>query len=153
MDSLFCFTVNRPKVIHEILDGELVMINLETGNYYTMDGVGADIWAMVEAGQSVGRIISALAGRYQALPEQMQQEVNRFIAELEDEGLIIRNETLHKKKTSDDPPIIVQSQADGKQKEFSRPILTKYTDMKDLLLLDPIHEVDDTGWPNPKAKG
>jgi hypothetical protein len=44
------------------------------------------------------------------------------------------------------------SQMDGKQQEFSRPILTKYTDMKELLLLDPIHEVDETGWPNPKVK-
>jgi len=152
MDSLLSFTVNRPKVIHEILDGELVMINLETGNYYTMDGVGADIWAMVEAGQSVGRIISALAGRYQTLPEQMQQEINEFIAELEDEGLIIRNEDFNEKKISDVPPIMVQS-PDGKHEEFARPQLTKYTDMKELLLLDPIHEVDETGWPNPKAKG
>ena len=30
-------------------------------------------------------------------------------------------------------------------------ILEKYTDMQDLLLLDPIHEVDDgSGWPTPK---
>ena len=34
--------------------------------------------------------------------------------------------------------------------DFQEPALQKYTDMEDLLLLDPIHEVDDTGWPNPK---
>jgi hypothetical protein len=26
--------------------------------------------------------------------------------------------------------------------------LHKYTDMEELLLLDPIHDVDETGWPN-----
>jgi hypothetical protein len=26
-------------------------------------------------------------------------------------------------------------------------MLQKFTDMQDLLLLDPIHEVDESGWP------
>ena len=30
---------------------------------------------------------------------------------------------------------------------FERPKLGKYTDMQDLLLADPIHEVDEQGWP------
>ena len=33
---------------------------------------------------------------------------------------------------------------------FVNPTLTKFTDMQDLLLLDPIHEVDEMGWPHPK---
>lgn len=32
---------------------------------------------------------------------------------------------------------------------FEEPIFHKYTDMEDLLLLDPIHDVDETGWPKP----
>ena len=30
---------------------------------------------------------------------------------------------------------------------FKPPLLKRYTDMQELLILDPIHEVDDTGWP------
>jgi len=34
---------------------------------------------------------------------------------------------------------------------FAPPVLEVYTDMQDLLLLDPIHDVDETvGWPSPK---
>jgi hypothetical protein len=33
---------------------------------------------------------------------------------------------------------------------FVAPVLHKHTDMQDLLLLDPIHEVDETGWPSVK---
>jgi hypothetical protein len=33
------------------------------------------------------------------------------------------------------------------------PVLNKYTDMQDLLLLDPIHEVDERGWPNSVEAG
>jgi hypothetical protein len=28
-------------------------------------------------------------------------------------------------------------------------LLNKYSDMQELLLLDPIHDVDDAGWPKP----
>jgi len=31
---------------------------------------------------------------------------------------------------------------------FTKPELHKFTDMQDLLLFDPIHEVDESGWPN-----
>ena len=33
---------------------------------------------------------------------------------------------------------------------FVAPALTRYTDVKDLLVLDPVHDVDEMGWPTPK---
>jgi len=34
---------------------------------------------------------------------------------------------------------------------FVAPVLERYEDMQDFLLVDPIHEVDDSGWPNKKT--
>ena len=34
---------------------------------------------------------------------------------------------------------------------YVAPTLQKYSDMQDLLLIDPVHEVDETGWPNRPA--
>jgi hypothetical protein len=31
---------------------------------------------------------------------------------------------------------------------FVEPALNKYTDMQELLLLDPVHEVSEAGWPS-----
>lgn len=36
---------------------------------------------------------------------------------------------------------------EGVQRSSDRPVFVKYTDMEELLLADPIHEVDDRGWP------
>ena len=41
--------------------------------------------------------------------------------------------------------------SNGQRAPFVAPVLQKHTDMQDLLLLDPIHEVDETGWPSLKA--
>jgi hypothetical protein len=32
-------------------------------------------------------------------------------------------------------------------------VLERYTDMQELLLLDPIHDVDESGWPHRKVPG
>jgi hypothetical protein len=37
-------------------------------------------------------------------------------------------------------------------RSFTPPVLSRYTDMQDLLLLDPIHDVDETGWPARAVK-
>jgi hypothetical protein len=33
------------------------------------------------------------------------------------------------------------------------PVLERYTDMQELLFLDPIHDVDESGWPHRKVEG
>ena len=35
---------------------------------------------------------------------------------------------------------------------FEAPRLEKYTDMQDLVLLDPVHEVDEQGWPQQRPE-
>jgi len=36
---------------------------------------------------------------------------------------------------------------------FERPVLEKFTDVQELLALDPVHDVDGSGWPRPKDRG
>jgi hypothetical protein len=33
---------------------------------------------------------------------------------------------------------------------FRVPVLNRYSDMADMLLLDPVHDVEESGWPVPK---
>jgi predicted transcriptional regulator len=49
MDPTTHFAINR-KVVHEVFDDEIVIINLDNGNYYTLTQTGADIWGLVETG-------------------------------------------------------------------------------------------------------
>lgn len=42
--------VNAPHVVHETIDGEAILIHLVTGTYYSLDGVGAELWGALAAG-------------------------------------------------------------------------------------------------------
>ena len=55
--NLVHFRINSPKVIHETIDGETVIVNLDSGNYYSLDDIGADIWDSIGKGVPVDHII------------------------------------------------------------------------------------------------
>ncbi len=150
MSSNKLFRINIPTVSHETIDGETVIINLETGHYYSMHGVGADIWSFIEGAYTVNDIIKAIQNRYDGPHVDIENSINKLISEMEQEGLIVPNLENFAKSSE-----VANTQAEHEQGEerpiYKAPILNKYSDMQDLLLLDPIHEVDETGWPTPKS--
>ena len=149
MTELLRFRTNVPKIIHETIEGETVLVNLDTGNYYSLDGIGADVWGLMEKGIHLGGMIDWISERYEGERMDIEKALFRLIEELQCEELIVPDGTR-------DPGIAmdqsgVSKDSPGEQlKNFVPPVLHKYSDMQDLLLLDPVHEVDESGWPNVK---
>lgn len=141
--------INAAKVSYETIDGETLIINLENGNYYSLIGTGAEIWSIVERGASVDDIVETLDRRYTGERAGMEAAVGRLVADLQSEGLVVH---AHRPvPRADVPRPAGGADAGGDRRPFEAPLLSKFTDMQDLLLLDPIHEVDDTGWPAAKG--
>ena len=137
------FRVNSSQVILESFADEVVIVNLESGNYYSIDKAGAEIWALLAEGASVPQITSAVGARYAAAEDEIERTLRSWITELLAEGLLTPAEPA-------DNPNFPTVAASANKLPFEPPVLHKYTDMQELLLLDPIHEVDETGWPNAK---
>lgn len=144
------FRVNKPKVINEIIDGEAIIVNLDNGNYYSTDKVGALIWNLMDTGLANQQIVETLAQQYTGCPDAMTEGVSQLITQLQHEGLIVPQQ--EGETSTHDANSQIQDQEipapNGEKPLFEAPVLHKYNDMQDLLLLDPIHDVDETGWPN-----
>lgn len=139
------FKINTPQVTHETIDGEAVIVNLYTGNYYSMNGVGATVWQLIDLGASKNEIIEIINQNYKGDLSKIENCISYLIEQMKDEGLISLQKKFNSKEKID---FKTPSITNGKDKPvFESPSLNKYTDMQDLLLLDPIHEVDDSGWP------
>ena len=52
------YGVNPKKVVHQTIDGEAIIIHFDTGIYYSLAGAGAEIWALLAAGQSIDEIVA-----------------------------------------------------------------------------------------------
>lgn len=143
------FRINTPTVVSEAFDDEIVVIHLECGTYYSLAQSGAAIWKLLQQGVALSEISSQLGAAYRVSPDEVADTVSPFIKELTQEQLIVptgaspqsTNGVLH---TNLAHPV------DSVSSPFPPPILHKFTDMQDLLLLDPIHEVDSRGWPTRK---
>ncbi len=142
------YHVNSLHVIHETIDGETVLVNLDSGNYYSFDGVGVHVWNLIEADADQERIIEAIARRYTGERKTMERAIHYFMKELEQEALIVKDDKIGRQKGTE-AGTDAAWMAD-ERKPFEVPVLNKYTDMQDLLLLDPIHDVDEAGWPSSK---
>ena len=139
------FRVSGPNIIHEQFDDEVVIVNLTTGSYYSAEKTGASIWSLILQNKSKDEILAQFANEYPADLGEIEHGISSFLSELIQESLIAQD--------GSSPGASVESRpsADSNRaKSFDKPSLQKYTDMEELLLLDPIHEVDEMGWPNAK---
>jgi Coenzyme PQQ synthesis protein D (PqqD) len=137
------FRVNSPNVIHETIEGEVILIDLQTGTYYSLRDSGAAVWQAIERGAGEDGITADLRSRYEASDDQISAGVQELLAELEREGLIRR-------EGGEAGPAPGVASANGAVRlPFQAPLLEKHTDMQDLILLDPVHEVGAEGWPHP----
>ena len=56
--------IDARKVVHETMDGEVILIDLETGDYYSLRGAGFDAWALLQRGRTANEIASVIESRY-----------------------------------------------------------------------------------------
>ena len=139
------FRVNTPTVTHETIDGEAVIINLDSGNYYSLVEVGSFIWSLVEKGASASDVQDLVLQTYQGDATDIARGVQELLAQLQQENLIVSVAGAGALDLTE----VLSSNNSHEKLSFNPPLLHKYSDMQELLLLDPIHDVDDAGWPKP----
>lgn len=136
-----------PQVIHEVIDGETMLVRLDSGNYYNMNATGGQIWSFIEKGASESQIVSEFKALYGLDKNIVGEQISIFIKQLIAEDLIFPNG-----HSPDAKDAFKSDSLQPMTNLFEPPLINKYSDMQELLILDPIHDVSDAGWPNPKAE-
>jgi hypothetical protein len=135
------FSTSVPMLISRQFNDEVVLANYETGIYYSLTGTGADIWLGMRAGRSVDAIALALCANGAIDVTAVASAVRSFVDKLLAERIVA---------PLDNPPEQCEWMP-ATNADFSEPVLERYDDLRDLLLLDPIHDVADSGWPMRKS--
>jgi hypothetical protein len=137
------YRVNVPSVVHQTIDGETVVINLARGFYYSLEGSGAEVWSGITQGMGDAEIVGFVRETYEGEADLLEAGVRGLLDELRAEDLIVRDET----DASQGPRPGADAPQASARRPFAPPLLRKYSDLHDLLLLDPVHRVDEAGWP------
>lgn len=70
------------------LDGESVLLNLNSESYFGLDAVGTRMWAALTASASIEAAYEKLLEEYEVEPEHLRADLATFIERLADAGLI-----------------------------------------------------------------
>lgn len=135
---------SNPQVIHETIDGETIIIDLGTGTYFSLQGSAPEIWSGIAAGEGDEALLARLQARYDGDAQEMRSGLSSFLEELRRDGLIAAGAGAEAAGSASAP-----APTGGERLPFQAPRLERYTDMQDIILLDPVHKVDNQGWPHP----
>lgn len=136
------YAANTPTIVYDEFAEEVIIVHLHTGHYFSIDAMGFHIWRGLQAGRSEDEISAQLTEWLTDPPLDLPKQVQQFILNLLQADLI---------RVEPPSPELIPNVSWGsppKEMPFQPPQLHQYDDMQNLLLLDPIHEVDPSGWPH-----
>lgn len=124
-------TVNRPNVIFDVQGAEAVVIDLASGHYFRLDAPSTRLWASFDAAAAPEAVLAACTNR-----GDLEGGFEAIVTDL------LARELLR-------PATVSDSVGPVTAWEFGGFKLEEFTDLEDILGLDPIHEVDASrGWPH-----
>ncbi len=131
------YTLANPDIVFERFEDDLVVLSLRSGKYFGFNSAGALVWNALSEGISADRIADLGLD---------VKGLESFISHMLTNELLV---------TTAPGKIELSSELTSKLANNTElPTVEIYDDLADLIMADPIHNVDnEVGWPHlPAAK-
>lgn len=134
--------INTRKILFEEFENETVLVNTESGFYYSLSSTGTLVLQLINDGWPTNMVSEKLFGT--DAPSSIHAEIDTFLCRLLEEEIVVE-----KKVNEWDAPATTSSEAALPASEkYDPPVLERFDDVRELLLIDPVHQVDQQyGWP------
>ena len=70
------------------IDGETVILDMESGVYVGLDDIGTLVWSLIEKGISLQNLLNEILLEYDVASQQCLDDLQEFLSELVDGGYI-----------------------------------------------------------------
>lgn len=132
-----------PRIVAESIDEEVIAVDLMAGIYHSITGAGVVVWDGLTRGLVGDELVQLLCTHFEVSEKAASAEVDDVIAKFVEFDLIFpRKEKVENKGDDKTEP------AKAIKEPFERTSIIVYRDMEDVLRLDPVHDVDEHGWPS-----
>ena len=75
-------------VVHRVIDGETIVLSLESGTYFGLNATGTRVWRLIEEGASRSAIIERISREFAHPIDAVQSDVDELLAALQSKGLV-----------------------------------------------------------------
>lgn len=80
-------------VLAQELNGEVVLLDMDTETYYSLNSVGSRVWQLLARSEDIAAVMQQLLRVYQVDEAALYQDVAALVEELVQEGLLIESES------------------------------------------------------------
>ncbi|MFC1628296.1 PqqD family protein [Gemmatimonadota bacterium] len=75
-------------IVFRDLDGEVVLLNLESGTYFGLDQVGTRIWALLQQHETLHDVHTAILNEFDVESDHCERDLLDLVARLDEHGLV-----------------------------------------------------------------
>lgn len=75
-------------VVFRTVEGEHVLLDLRTGNFYSLNATGSEMWDLLREGLAVDEVARRFALHYDVAVEIARVDIGELVGELEKRGLV-----------------------------------------------------------------
>jgi Coenzyme PQQ synthesis protein D (PqqD) len=75
-------------VLFQELQGEAVLLNLNTGVYFGLEEIGTRVWQLIGEKQVLSRVLETMLQEYDVAEEKCAQALLELVAEMQEQGLV-----------------------------------------------------------------
>jgi len=76
-------------VVSTSIPGETVILDPTADRYFSLEGVGNDVWEMLQRGTTVASIVATIEATYDVDPATCERDVRALLGNLTERGLLI----------------------------------------------------------------
>lgn len=143
MDTSIKYIINPSGIASENFGDETIVIYISKGRYYSLAKSAVFMWSALSSPITAIILAQEVKNTYNISLDTAEKDVSGFISILKNEGLIIETDLAIE--------VTKEQVLSAESEKYEAPIIQTYTDMEDLILLDPVHDVDSKeGWPVKK---
>ena len=133
------YALNLPRMFYDVSENHAIIIDSGTGNYFLLNVLASKVFLYLTRGASPEELGAALS-KVPGCPEDIQKRIEDFCGQLVSESILNTDASEQFDGNTDAGPFWF-----SKGVEFR---MDKFGDMADLIVADPIHDVDEAcGWP------
>ena len=75
-------------VFAQEVDGEMVLLDMESENYFGLDEVGTSIWQAMQDDADLDKVFAALLSQYEVPEDVLKSDLLHFVDKLQESGLV-----------------------------------------------------------------
>lgn len=136
------YKINEEKMFYDMADNQAIVINHVTGMYYGFNMLGSYVIDQFINGAEKVAVIEAVK-KCDGCPSDFESKMDAFVKKLFEFEIVVEDSSKSDYKTA---AVSKEALEDGFEL-----VVDSYAEATDLILADPVHDVDEgSGWPTMK---